>query len=199
MPRCAVVNCHCGYDGFPTPKDIRWFYVPKSQVQKDQWEFRMGRQDFRITKYTQICSVHFKDEDYIPESENKDSSGRKRKKSKLKSSALPSLHMGKCECAIHHKPEKSTQSKVLLHESTGSDLVEDAVDVKSTDFEENEVVSEYKENFDSDPLSYNYQIHNQAQSPLKKVKKCSQFPSSSKPIGIEAKAVSLFAVPSFKF
>ena len=295
MPRCAVVNCHCGYDGFPTPKDIRWFYVPKSQTQRDQWEFRMGRQDFRITKYTQICSVHFKGEDYIPESENKDSSGRKRKKSKLKSSALPSLHMGKCKCAIHHKPERSSQSKPLSdddnsafnnsldklqesplkkfkkyiepptsskyneieaeevswpfshpqvagevlgqmsnsmevinpiiqggqpsgynpwqvsdasrflryccpecdfrnedlqefsehalenhifantlfgpekdniklepsHDSTRSDMVQNTVDVKSTDFEQLEDISENKENFDSDPLSCDYQIHNQ--------------------------------------
>ena len=191
MPKCTVVNCHCGYNGFPTPKDIRWFRAPKSQGRRDQWEFRLQRQYFKIKNDSRFCSIHFKDEDFIPECENKDTPGRKRKKRHLKSSAVPSLHMGKCKCLIHHKPEKSTQSKVPLHESTGSDLVEDAVDVKSTDFEQIEDVSEYKENFDSDPLSYNYQIHNQAQSPLKKVKKCSQFPSSSKPIGFEANEVSL--------
>ena len=35
-----------------------------------------------------------------------------RKKSHLKDSAVPSLHMGKCKCALHHKPEKT--SKTLL-------------------------------------------------------------------------------------
>ena len=108
MPRCAVVNCHCGYDGFPTPG--RWFKVPKSQARRDQWEFRMNRKDFKITEHTQICSIHFKEDDYIPECENKDSSGRKRKKRHLKSSAVPSLHMGNCKCPIHHKSEKSTQN-----------------------------------------------------------------------------------------
>ena len=193
MPKCSVVNCHCGYNGFPTPKDIRWFRVPKSQALRDQWEFLLQRQDFKIKNDSRFCSIHFKDEDYIPECENKDTSGRKRKKRHLKSSAVPSLHMGKCKCLIHHKPEKSTQSKALLHELTGSDLVEDAVNVKSSDFQQNEEVSEYKENFDSDPLSCNYQINNQAQSPLKKVKKCSQFPSSSKPVEIEAKEVCLLS------
>ena len=108
MPRCAVVNCHCGYDGFPTPG--RWFKVPKSQARRDQWEFRMNRKDFKITEHTQICSIHFKEDDYIPECENKDSSGRKRKKRHLKSSAVPSLHMGNCKCPIHHKSEKSPQN-----------------------------------------------------------------------------------------
>ena len=187
MPKCCVVNCHCGYNGFPTPKDIRWFRVPKSQALRDQWEFRLQRQDFKIKNDSRFCSIHFKDEDYIPECENKDTSGRKRKKRHLKSSAVPSLHMGKCKCLIHHKPEKSTQSKAPSHESTESDLVEDAVDVKSTDFELIEDVSEYKENFGSDPLSFNYQ----AQSPLKKVKMYSRFPTPSKSIGIEAKEVSL--------
>ena len=69
MPRCAVVNCHCGYNGFPTP--VRWFKVPKSQARRDQWEFRMNRKDFKITEHTQICSIHFKEDDYIPECENK--------------------------------------------------------------------------------------------------------------------------------
>ena len=109
MPRCAVVNCHCGYDGFETPKDIRWFYVPKTEARREQWEFRLHRADFKISKHTQICSIHFQDEDYIPESENKDKNGRKRKKSKLKSSAVPSLHMGKCKCPLHHKQEQTSK------------------------------------------------------------------------------------------
>ena len=113
MPRCAVVNCHCGYDGFPTP--VRWFKVPKSQARRDQWEFRMNRKDFKITEHTQICSIHFKEDDYIPECDNKDSSGRKRKKRHLKSSAVPSLHMGNCKCPVHHKSEKSKQSKTFLN------------------------------------------------------------------------------------
>jgi hypothetical protein len=38
--------------------------------------------------------LHFKNEDYIPESENKDRFGRKLKKRRLKPNAAPSLLMG---------------------------------------------------------------------------------------------------------
>ena len=78
MPRCVVVNCHCGYDGFIPPTGLRWFKIPKSKARRDQWEFRIHRQDFKITDDTRVCSVHFKEDDYIPTAENKDSSGRQR-------------------------------------------------------------------------------------------------------------------------
>ena len=109
MPKCSVVNCHSGYRGFPTQNDIRWFRFPKAQAKREQWEFRLHRKDFKVSNETRICSLHFQAEDYIPDTENRDSSGRIRKKRHLKQSAVPSLHMGKCKCPIHHKPEKTSK------------------------------------------------------------------------------------------
>ena len=109
MPKCSIVNCHSGYNGFSASSEIRWFRVPKSQARRNQWEFRLNRQGFKITNETRVCSIHFKEDDFVPESQNKDSSGRTRKKRHLKDSAVPSLHMGKCKCPLHHKPDKTSK------------------------------------------------------------------------------------------
>ena len=112
MPRCTVVNCHCGYDNFPTPNGLRWFKIPKAQARRKQWEWAIHRKDFVLSNDTRVCSIHFDEGDFIPEAQNKDSSGRQRKKSHLKDGAVPHLHMGKCKCPEHHRLEKT--SKPLL-------------------------------------------------------------------------------------
>ena len=83
MPKCSVVNCHMGYNGFTASNEIRWFRIPKSNARRNQWEFRLNRQGFKVTNETRLCSLHFKEDDYVPESQNKDSSGRTRKKRQL--------------------------------------------------------------------------------------------------------------------
>ena len=100
MPKCSVVTCKSGYDTHCTPKDVRWFHFPlqnfrnHSKVLLEKWKSRLNRIGFIPTKHTQICSLHFKNEDYIPESENVDRFGRKLKKRRLKPNAAPSLLMG---------------------------------------------------------------------------------------------------------
>ena len=46
------------------------------------------------TKDSTICSLHFKDEDFVPEEKNVDSRGRKHKRKNLKPNVVPSLLMG---------------------------------------------------------------------------------------------------------
>ena len=100
MPTCTVVTCKSGYHAHPTPKEVQWFHFPlenfrnNSKVLLDKWKSRLNRNDFTPTKHTRICSLHFKNEDYIPELENVDKFGRKLKKRRLKSNAAPSLLMG---------------------------------------------------------------------------------------------------------
>ena len=100
MPSCSVVTCKSGYHAHCTPKEVQWFQFPvenfrnHSKVLLDKWKSRLNRKDFIPTKHTRICSLHFKNGDYIPESENKDRFGRKLKKRRLKPNAAPSLLMG---------------------------------------------------------------------------------------------------------
>ena len=100
MPSCSVVTCKSGYHAHCTPKEVQWFLFPlenfrnNSKVLLEKWKSRLNRKDFIPTKNSRICSLHFKNEDYIPESENKDRFGRKLKKRRLKPNAAPSLLMG---------------------------------------------------------------------------------------------------------
>ena len=100
MPSCSVVTCKSGYHAKSTPKYVQWFLFPlensrnNSKVLLEKWKSRLNRKDFIPTKNSRICSLHFKNEDYIPESENKDRFGRKLKKRRLKPNAAPSLLMG---------------------------------------------------------------------------------------------------------
>ena len=100
MPSCSVVTCKSGYHAKSTPKYVQWLYFPlenfrnNSKVLLEKWKSRLNRKDFIPTKNSRICSLHFKNEDYIPESENKDRFGRKLKKRRLKPNAAPSLLMG---------------------------------------------------------------------------------------------------------
>ena len=100
MPTCTVVTCKSGYHAHPTPKEVQWFQFPvenfrnSSKVLLEKWKSRLNRKGFIPTKHTRICSLHFKNEDYIPESENMDRFGRKLKKRRLKPNAAPSLLMG---------------------------------------------------------------------------------------------------------
>ena len=100
MPSCSVVTCKSGYHAHCTPKEVQWFLFPlensrnNSKVLLEKWISRLNRKDFIPTKNSRICSLHFKNEDYIPESENVDRFGRKLKKRRLKPNAAPSLLMG---------------------------------------------------------------------------------------------------------
>ena len=66
----------------------------KSESQRRKWIFRIKRKDFVPTGNSQICSLHFKDEDFVPEEKNVDSRGRKHKRKNLKPNVVPSLLMG---------------------------------------------------------------------------------------------------------
>ena len=100
MPSCSVVTCKSGYHAKSASKYVQWFLFPlensrnNSKVLLEKWKSRLNRKDFIPTKHSRICSLHFKNEDYIPESENKDRFGRKLKKRRLKPNAAPSLLMG---------------------------------------------------------------------------------------------------------
>ena len=62
MPSCIVLTCKNGYTGHNTPKDIRWFQLPKSQSLRDRWLFQIKREDEKNfnNKYARICSEHFR-------------------------------------------------------------------------------------------------------------------------------------------
>ena len=95
MPTCCVLTCKHGYWGHITPPDVRWLLLPKDESLKRQWLFRIHRanEEKWVSKKTAICSYHFTEDDWIPDSENKDSRGRPRQRKRLKSNAIPSVNL----------------------------------------------------------------------------------------------------------
>ena len=95
MPSCMVKTCKNGYKGHNTPKCIRWFHLPTSQSLRDRWFFQINREDENnfSTKHAQICSEHFRPDDFLSEEQNRDNQGRKRKIRNLKPNVVPTINM----------------------------------------------------------------------------------------------------------
>ena len=92
MPTCSVYKC---VNGSSSDNSCRSFRLPPetSPALRQQWLERINRKNFNPTENATVCILHFSEDAFIPESENKDSSGRPRKKSRLKPLAVPTLHM----------------------------------------------------------------------------------------------------------
>ena len=95
MPGCCAITCKHGYKSQVTPKDVQWIPLPKDKSLRKAWLFRIHREneeDF-VSEHTVICSYHFKEEDWVPDHLNYDKRGRKYKKRRLKTNAIPSVNL----------------------------------------------------------------------------------------------------------
>ena len=92
MPTCCVYKCDSASSAknacqtFPLPPET-------SPNLRKQWLDRINRKNFKPTDSARVCILHFSEDAFISEEENKDSSGRTRKRPRLKPLAVPTLHM----------------------------------------------------------------------------------------------------------
>ena len=106
MPyKCAALNCRTNCnpnDGTKEENHISMHVFPLEDPDRlRQWVQRLHRKNFTPTKYSRICSLHFKSDDFEKESTDKNIA-RKRKrfdsrqkaKRTLKSTAVPSIFTG---------------------------------------------------------------------------------------------------------
>ena len=87
MPNCSLLGCS-GRSGkrFPEDPELR-----------EKWLEKINRTDFEPTPNALVCYKHFRTSDFVPDTENKDKSGRKRKKKRLKPTAIPSYFLSPTE------------------------------------------------------------------------------------------------------
>ena len=104
MPLCAAVGCNCGSPLYKGEKYTLHSFPKLTSVRND-WVERINRAGFVPTHTSRLCSKHFSSECYLPEEENVDDRGRKRKKPHLKERAVPTLHL---------RPPKQQQVRVSL-------------------------------------------------------------------------------------
>ena len=94
---CAI-NCRLGYTGENKDPDVTFHSFPLHDKQLLQrWLKRIARKDFTPTKLSRMCSLHFKPEDFVTESNDQQIRRRKNRsnallvKKRLKGNALPSI------------------------------------------------------------------------------------------------------------
>ena len=93
MPSCSVYGCKTGYATQGDKGTYQSFQYPKSPALRKKWKEKVNRKAFVISTSSVVCSKHFKNEDFLYFKGQKDKGGRIRQKSKLKDSAVPSIHM----------------------------------------------------------------------------------------------------------
>ena len=81
MPTCTVNGCF-STTGRRFPTDVKL---------REKWLESLNRSDQKYTPNSVICLKHFCESDFVPDSENIDSQGRKRKRKRLKPTAVPRL------------------------------------------------------------------------------------------------------------
>ena len=97
MPNtCFIVGCNTGLKGHPDEK-LQTFSFPADAGLAKKWLKKVNREGFSVLgdlkPCHRICKKHFEADYFVPEEENVDERGRPYKLPKLKSLAVPTLHL----------------------------------------------------------------------------------------------------------
>ena len=96
--KCCAINCRSGYADENKDPDVTFHSFPlhDKQLLQDRLK-RIARKDFTPTKYSKLCSLHFKPEDFVKELYDQQIRQRKNRssallvKKRLKGNVLPSI------------------------------------------------------------------------------------------------------------
>ena len=92
--KCTAINCRSGYRGEKQDQKVTFHYFPLEDKHLSQtWLKRLARKDYVPTKYSKLCSLHFKFKDFVADSTDQKGS-RKRKRettASIRKDACPSI------------------------------------------------------------------------------------------------------------
>jgi len=94
--KCAAYGCKSGYATNTDADGVTFYSFPDDSVLRDQWIRANPRKDFIPTKFSRICSLHFRDCDFIDVRQDSNKSWLKTKSEKpvrrrLREGAVPSI------------------------------------------------------------------------------------------------------------
>ena len=96
--KCAALNCRSGYSGENKNCEITFHSFPLHDKNLLQlWLKRLARKDFKPTKHSKVCSLHFTNDDFVNESLDKNSRRKRKREStklvrkRLKTQAFPTV------------------------------------------------------------------------------------------------------------
>ncbi|XP_035229796.1 THAP domain-containing protein 2-like [Stegodyphus dumicola] len=124
MPsHCIVPGCKGNYDNGPR---VRVYSFPSNEILKKKWLKAIPRSNFKLTKASKVCELHFKDEDIEMETSAYDPSSGKKisaplSRSRLTKEAIPSLFPG---CPAYLSYQK--QNREALHDKKNSTITKSA-------------------------------------------------------------------------
>ena len=112
--KCAAINCRSGYAGEYKDPNITFHRFPvKDEKLLLQW-LKFARKDFKPSEHSRICSLHFKDEDFVNDSADQQNRRKRKRDStklvrrRLKEDAYPSIFKDlPVYCAIKSTPARS--------------------------------------------------------------------------------------------
>ena len=106
-----------------------------------------------MTKKDFVCSLHFGEEDYIPEDENVNYRGYLRKKRKLKATALPTLNLENNSNNVNKKQPGIRPIKRAAKNENLDYYSEELFDETNPQFDSNELMEEVPDNDEFNPWS----------------------------------------------
>ncbi|CAM1313864.1 Uncharacterised protein r2_g2436 [Pycnogonum litorale] len=113
--KCAAFGCRSGYDGSETSPDISFHSFPfKDQRLLNIWSKKIARQDFRPSKHSKVCSLHFSPDSFV---ENRVDSNIYRLKNKSSNLKLRKLRPDAIPTIFENVPTYMNESGISLRKS----------------------------------------------------------------------------------
>ena len=110
---CFVPYCKTGNNSQKKPAGVHEHRFPPktSPALRQKWLDQINRVLTRpLSDRDYVCTLHFDPNDIVPDDENYDKRGRKRKKKFLKHLAYPKLQLGRPPPVIKERPKNKNQS-----------------------------------------------------------------------------------------
>ena len=114
--KCSTLNCKSGYKSSETAPDVSFHRFPKDPDLLQKWLRNISRKDFILTDNCRLCSLHFKDDDFLTEhadsnsrrATKRDSSGKKLNRRRLAETAIPCILEGVPATSLFSPPPART-------------------------------------------------------------------------------------------
>ena len=139
--KCSAINCRSGYARERKDPSVTFHAFPLRNKQLLQiWLNLLDREGFTPTKYSRLCSLHFKAEDFIEDSTDQKSRRRNKKKSskllkrRLQKNACPSIFK---DIPAHLLPRRSVSDSKSRRENKAARLEERFETLLKTDIVKN--------------------------------------------------------------
>ena len=167
MPYCLVVNCvtDSKRKSKEKEKDYQWLQLPdestpQSKKLRNRWLEVLNR-DFQPSEHARICSRHFLDTDFLPDSENLNAKKEPKKKKKLKPNAVPSLFLKNAKL-VKGRPTKNSNNEDFekaaeASTSFGNDIeIRENYQNESFKNDSSEALTEYDNEEKKEPTAMDY-------------------------------------------